>query len=118
MQMDLWAFSTSIQLQKISKIEAGPFGDIKKFQIKSHKAEKGAGTVSQSRKRSRESLTKPKMTHEVSQSRKKFRTVPKKIERGDPLILSGFVGYVKKVRNEWGTLCTKFALARCSIVQM
>ena len=40
--------------------------------------------------------------------RKKFRTVPKKIERGDPLVSSGFVGYVK---NERGTLCTKFPLA-------
>ena len=37
--------------------------------------------------------------------------MPKKIERGDPLVSSGFVGYVKKVKNERGTLCTKFALA-------
>ena len=29
---------------------------------------------------------------------KKIRTVPKKIERGDPLESSGFVGYVKKVQ--------------------
>ena len=43
--------------------------------------------------------------------RKKFHTVPKKIERGDPLVSSGFVGYVKKVKNERGTLCTKFPLA-------
>ena len=34
--------------------------------------------------------------------RKKFRTVPKKIERGDPLVSYGFVGYVKKVKNERG----------------
>ena len=34
--------------------------------------------------------------------RKKFRTMPKKIERGDPLVSSGFVGYVKKVKNERG----------------
>ena len=33
---------------------------------------------------------------------KKSRTVPKKIERGDPLVPSGFVGYVKKVKNERG----------------
>ena len=26
--------------------------------------------------------------------------MPKKIERGDPLVSSGFVGYVKKVKNE------------------
>ena len=43
--------------------------------------------------------------------RKKFRTVPKKIERGDPLVSSGFVGYVKKVKKmKGGTLCTKFPL--------
>ena len=30
---------------------------------------------------------------------------------GDPLVSSGFVGYVKKVKNERGTLCSKFALA-------
>ena len=32
----------------------------------------------------------------------KCRTVPKKIERGDCLVPSGFVGYVKKVINERG----------------
>ena len=32
----------------------------------------------------------------------KSRTVPKKIEREDPLVSSGFVGYVKKVKNERG----------------
>ena len=32
----------------------------------------------------------------------KSRTVPKKIEKGDPLVSSGFVGYVKKVKNERG----------------
>ena len=37
--------------------------------------------------------------------------MPKKIEMGDPLVSSGFVGYVKKVKNERGTLCSKFALA-------
>ena len=37
--------------------------------------------------------------------------MPKIIERGDPLVSSGFVGYVKKVKNERGTLSTKFALA-------
>ena len=34
----------------------------------------------------------------------------KKLE-GDPLGSSGFVGYLEKVKNEKGTLCTKFALA-------
>ena len=28
--------------------------------------------------------------------------MPKKIERGDPLVSSGFVGYVEKVKNERG----------------
>ena len=28
--------------------------------------------------------------------------MPKKIERGDPLVSSGFVGYVKKVKKERG----------------
>ena len=32
----------------------------------------------------------------------KSRTMPKKIERGDPLVSSGFVGYVRKVKNERG----------------
>ena len=35
--------------------------------------------------------------------------MPKKNERGDPLVSSGFVGYVKKVKNGRGTLRTKFA---------
>ena len=34
--------------------------------------------------------------------RKNFRTVPKKNERGDPLVSSSFVGDVKKVKNERG----------------
>ena len=32
-----------------------------------------------------------------------FAQRQKKIERGDPLVSSGFVGYVKKVKNERGT---------------
>ena len=35
---------------------------------------------------------------------KKSRTVPKNIKREDPLASAGFVGYVKKVKNERGTL--------------
>ena len=42
--------------------------------------------------------------------RKKWHS-SEKIEMGDPLVSSGFVGYVKKVKNERGILCTKFALA-------
>ena len=41
----------------------------------------------------------------------KNRTVPKKIQRADPLGTSGFVGLLEKVKNERGTLWTKFALA-------
>ena len=40
----------------------------------------------------------------------KNRSAPKKIESGDPLGSSGFVGYVIKVKNERGNLWTKFAL--------
>ena len=42
---------------------------------------------------------------------KNFAQCRKKIERGDPLVSSGFVGYVKKVKNERGTFRTKFPLA-------
>ena len=51
-------------------------------------------------------------------SEKKIRTVPKKIERGDPLESSGFVGYVKKVKNERGTLCSKFALVKLGLSEL
>ena len=36
--------------------------------------------------------------------RKKVAQCRKKMERGDPLVLSGFVGYVKIVKNERGAL--------------
>ena len=36
--------------------------------------------------------------------RKKSRTMPKKNRKGGPLVSSGFVGYVKIVKNERGTL--------------
>ena len=49
---------------------------------------------------------------------KKIRTVPKKIERGDPLESSGFVGYVKKVKNERGTLCSKFAFVELGLSEL
>ena len=42
---------------------------------------------------------------------KKFAQCRNKIERGDPLVSSDFVGHVKKLENERGTLCTKFPLA-------
>ena len=34
--------------------------------------------------------------------RNKSLTVPKKIQRGDPLGTSGFVGFLEKVKNERG----------------
>ena len=37
---------------------------------------------------------------DIKKFSKKSRTVPKKIKRGDPLVSAGFVGYVKKVKNE------------------
>ena len=39
------------------------------------------------------------------------KSAEKKIERGDSLVPSGFVGYLEKVKNERGTLCIQFALA-------
>ena len=36
------------------------------------------------------------------QKTEKSRTMPKKIERRDPLVSSGFVSYVIKVKNERG----------------
>ena len=39
---------------------------------------------------------------DIKKISKKSRTVPKKIKRGDPLASVGFVGYVKKVKNERG----------------
>ena len=42
---------------------------------------------------------------------KKVAQCRKKIERGYSLVPSGFVGYLEKVKNERGTLCTQFALA-------
>ena len=42
---------------------------------------------------------------DIGKFSKKSRTMPKKIERGDPLVSSGFVEYVKFVKkNERGTL--------------
>ena len=50
---------------------------------------------------------------------KKSRTVPKKIQRGDRLGMTGFVGFLEKVKKmKGGTLWTPFPLAglglRCS----
>ena len=42
---------------------------------------------------------------------KKVAQCRKKIQRGDPLGTSGFVGFLEKVKKEEGTLWTKFALA-------
>ena len=39
---------------------------------------------------------------ETEKISKKSRTVPKKIESGDSLVPSGFVGYLEKLKNERG----------------
>ena len=39
---------------------------------------------------------------DIKKISKKNRTVPKKIERGDPLVPSGLVGNVSKVKNQRG----------------
>ena len=44
--------------------------------------------------------------------------MPKKNGRGDPLESSGFVGYVKKVKNERGTLRSKFALVELGLSEL
>ena len=49
---------------------------------------------------------------------KKFAQCRKKIEKGDPLESSGFVGYVKKVKNERGTFCSKFALVELGLSEL
>ena len=58
---------------------------------------------------------KKKSKRDPFETLKKFgksRTVPKKSKRGDPLVSSGFVGYLKKIKMKGGgILCTKFALA-------
>ena len=38
--------------------------------------------------------------HLEKKNSKKSRTVPKKIQRGDPIVSSGFVSYVKNGINE------------------
>ena len=40
----------------------------------------------------------------------KSHSIEKKLKRG-PLVSSGFVGYVLRVKNERGILCTKFPMA-------
>ena len=42
----------------------------------------------------------------------KFAQCRKKIERGDPLESSGFVGYVKKVKNQRGDLLQQVCIGR------
>ena len=42
--------------------------------------------------------------------RKKVAQCRKKHRKGDPLVSSGFVGYVKIVKMKGGTFCTNFRL--------
>ena len=51
---------------------------------------------------------------DIKKFSKKSHTVPKNIQRG-PLGTSGFVGFLEKVKNERGTLLTKFAFAGLSL---
>ena len=44
--------------------------------------------------------------------------MPEKIERGDPLVSSGFVGYVKKVKNDRGTLLHYFPLTGLGLMSI
>ena len=39
---------------------------------------------------------------DIKKFSKESRAVPKKNQKGDPLVSAGFVGYVKKVKNERG----------------
>ena len=41
---------------------------------------------------------------DIEKVSKKSRTMPKKIKKGDLLVSSGFVGYVREINNETGTL--------------
>ena len=49
---------------------------------------------------------------------KKFAHCRKKSQKVDPLESSGFVGYVTKVKNERGTLCSKFALVELGLSEL
>ena len=59
--------------------------------------------------------------HSVAKYQKTQKNFEKKLAqsrtkwKGDPLVSSGFVGYVEKVKNERETLCTKFPLAGLSL---
>ena len=48
---------------------------------------------------------------------KKSHSAEKKL-KGGTLESSGFVGYVKKVKNERGTLCSKFALVELGLSEL
>ena len=48
---------------------------------------------------------------DIKKFSEKSLTVPNKVQKENPLVSSGFVGYLEKVKNERGTLWTKFALA-------
>ena len=48
---------------------------------------------------------------DIEKFSKKVAQCRKKTQRGDPIVSSGFVGFLEKEKNERGTLWTKFALA-------
>ena len=110
-------------LQNIWKIEGGPFRDIKKKSSRKKTENRKIRILSQSH--SAEKLEKgdplgflklqfavkyqktwrgdPLETNKIT---KKSRTVPKKTQRGDPIVSSDFVFYDKNGVTERGTRCT------------
>ena len=100
-------------MQNFKKIEGGPFGDIKKLSKKKRKmiilnslivtknVEGGLWAFSTSLQLQN---IKKKLKGDPLKTKKirKNLIVPKKIERGDPLVSSGFVGYVKKLKMKGG----------------
>ena len=108
-------FKQSHRAEKCKRGQGGPFTLIRfcRLRLKSKKpkgdpleTKKNSKNVAQCRKKRKGGPFGDK------NFRKNFAQCRKKIERGDPLVSSGFVGYVK---NERGTLCTKFPLTGHSL---
>ena len=69
---------------------------------------------------SAEKCKKALLTYILLQNIKKLErgTHALKNRKGDPLVSSGFVGYVKKVKNERGTLLHYFPLTRLGLMAL
>ena len=104
----LWAFSTSLQLQNILKIERGTLWRQTQFSKKSHSAEKierGPFLIYKHAfccKITKNSKGGP-FGNFKKFSKKKSHTAEKN-QKGDPFVSAGFVGYVEKVKNKRGNL--------------